>query len=347
MEASVASALVGPDEPSWIIDVKLALLGARDLGAALTALAHSLAARPDVLRAVLVARIERMTATRVNSEWRRLLTVLRPELGARLGLVALAADRDVVLPEHDAELTELASRAWTTLRRSGTTSDTNATGEPPWSVKSVDVWKVLLGAWLRDEGPLAIQEVSRRSGCSHPTVTAVLRRLQSRGELVRAKSRAVALAGLPRRSLGEIVTLSDPLRRTRRFVDGSGRRPDPTGLLRRIRALGLTDVAIGGIEAARHHVTDFDLNGLPRIDLTVYGDTDLADVVTIDPALRPAGLEALAPILVIHKGRRLPNEHEWPFADPVETLLDLYDLRLTTQAEDFVRELRQKAGARA
>jgi hypothetical protein len=41
----------------------------------------------------------------------------------------------------------------------------------------------------------------------------------------------------------------------------------------------------------------------------------------------------------MHEGRLL-------FASPAETLLDLYDLRLTTQAEDLIQTLRKEEGQR-
>src|SRR5262245_10004003 len=84
-----------------VIELKLSLQGARDIGAALLGLARVLADRRRIRRAVLVARLPRMGAARVQQEWFSAQNVLRPEIAARLGLVAVAADGDVVLPGND------------------------------------------------------------------------------------------------------------------------------------------------------------------------------------------------------------------------------------------------------
>jgi hypothetical protein len=60
--------------------------------------------------------------------------------------------------------------------------------------------------------------------------------------------------------------------------------------------------------------------------------------------LRITAPNAPSPVLVVHPVRAVEGERigqdSLPLADPVETLLDLYELRLTDQAEHMVARLR-------
>ncbi len=329
------------------IELKFALHGVRDLDAAVTQLALALTRSPGLDRMTLLAHVGRLNAERVRAEWERVLAVLRPEVADRMALVALAVDGVVLEPRGDDELAWLAAKLRGAMT-SGAHDASRAVDSVFWTGKSFDVWMVLLDAWLRCEAPLAIGDIAKRSGCSHPTVTATLRRLMAHGELTRTSSRRAGFVQLPRGSLGEVLVLSDGLRGTQRFVDGSG-RPEPIDLARRIRERAPKDIAIGGVVAARHYAPNFDLNGLPRIDVTTRRDGDVsAWVSAIDPALRRATLREKSPVLVVHHSRRAAvfDDADTPegrvMASPAETLLDLYDLRLTEQADDFARSLRKK-----
>jgi hypothetical protein len=334
-----------------VIEFKLALHGVRDFHAAFLQLAFIVERDAHIQRALLVTTLPTMRAQRAHDEWRQLERALKPHLMHRLALVALTRDQDLVLPDQrDPHLLRVLAAAKEAL---GPASSLEGDAElVPWSPKTFEVWRVLLAAWLRKEGPLPLHEVQRRSGCSHPTVSIALSRLQERGELTRTSSRSVALESFPRRSLNEVAVLANAFRQTRRYVDASGRRPDPVDLLERLNAQAPLGVAVGGVSAARHYEPDFDLNGLPRLDVTTTR-VDERWIKDIDPALRRVGPEEASPVLVVHflrrpeplfeKGRR----GRLPFTDPAETLLDLYDLRLTTQAGEFVEALRREGNRHA
>ncbi len=108
-------------------------------------------------------------------------------------------------------------------------------------------------------------------------------------------------------------------------------------------------VALGGVAAARHWHSDFDLHGIPRLDLLLHtpGDNvDLDFVKKLDPALRQIDDYDESPVLVVRPLRRadplferVPNT-SLPFADPVETALDLNDLGLTAQANQLFAHFR-------
>lgn len=329
-----------------IIELKVSTLGARDLRANLLQLAIALHEMPEVARAVLVTRLGNMGAERVKDELRRLEEILRVDLGRRLCVVAAMDDRTVVLPQADQELSVLERAAQDLLARRPSKKTSS-----PWTPKMFQIWLLLLDAWLRDEGPLPVGLLGSGTGCSYPTVNATLERLSEYGEVTRSSNRGAAFKKFPKRSLNEILVLADSLRPTTRYVDASGRPADTTRLVRRLLAVAPKSVALGGVTSARHYSTGFDLNGTPRIDLSVNGSGSFDWLEQVDPALRPidpAEHRNGAPILVIHSfDRKEPRfdpapDAGLPFAGPAETLLDLYDLRLTVQAEEFVRAMRGK-----
>jgi hypothetical protein len=144
------------------------------------------------------------------------------------------------------------------------------------------------------------------------------------------------------------LALGDGLRETHRFVDRSGRASETGDLLRRFAKRG-RHAALGGVEAARHYMPTFDLNGLPRIDVSVTSADDLTWVKKIDPALAetPMSPSSASPLLVVHRLRRPEPRFDGAagvaFADPAEVLLDLHELRLVDQADEFVHALRESA----
>jgi len=246
----------------YVIETKYSIHGARDLHASLAQLAVYAGAHPNLDRAFFIVRLPRMSTARVKQEWHRLSSVLRPEVGQRLGIVAVAPDGVIVIPD-DPETQRIAEH----VRKIAADfrDDERTEGGPLWSRKSYEIWKVLLGAWLGRESALPLHEIQRRSGASYPTVSSVLDRLETLGELARGSNRSASLTGVPRRSLGEVLALGDGLRETHRFVDRSGRAPNATDLIRRIKAKA-PDSALGGVEAARHYMPTFNLNGYPRVD---------------------------------------------------------------------------------
>jgi len=333
-----------------VLKLKQSLHSTRDLSAALFQLASLFADRAEITYATLVARLPKMGADRVQEEWRRLQKMLRPQIGKRLRMIALAVDRDIIIPDGD-ELRRVMLFARDAFRCSERMHQVGSSSAP-WTEKTFEAWRVLLDAWLRGEDPLPIHEIVRRSGCSYPTVAATIDRLQRNGEIERSRNRSAMFRTLPRRSLVEILTLSTHLRQTIQFVDTSGRPSDVVGLLRRITSKAeKAMVAVGGVVAARHYTPNFDLNGLPRIDITTYRGASIDWLNEADPAMDRVGMQGQSeilrsPVLVVHRVLRAAAQFDaasgarLPWAGPAETLLDLFDLRLTSQAEDFVQEMR-------
>jgi hypothetical protein len=76
------------------------------------------------------------------------------------------------------------------------------------------------------------------------------------------------------------------------------------------------------------------------VDVLVDGDAPSEWVHRLDPALRATSPTAPSPVLVVHPlralGARQIRKGRLRLASEVETLLDLYEMRLTEQAEEMV-----------
>ena len=145
---------------------------------------------------------------------------------------------------------------------------------------------------------------------------------------------------MPRRTLAELVVLSPELPADGVLRDASGRERDTVDLLWRVSTRAPRGVQIGGVAAARHYMPTLNLNGLPRLDVTVDRSARVGWWQQIDPALTRVGPEAPSPLLVVHETLR-PAVTGEPYASPAETMLDLYALRLDEQAEDLAKTLRR------
>jgi hypothetical protein len=211
-----------------------------------------------------------------------------------------------------------------------------------------EVAKVLLEVWLRRRCPLQSSELEGLVGASYPTVSSALQELEARGELERKRVRRVELRGVPLRTLREIVIRADEVRHTRWYVDALGRPPNPELLLRRLRKARLPGVGVGEVPAGHHYDPNLDLIGLPRIDLTLstgIAERTLRRLSEVDPALRlSAKTRRDEAVLVVHSLSRneplFERAADETYADPVETMLDLYELHLDEQAETLAKRLR-------
>lgn len=314
--------------------------GSRDLHAAFLRIALGIADTPA--KNQLWLYIPSLSIGRIRFEWLRFRKVLKKNVADRLSLVALASDGLVSDPPMPPAASAAAREYLSRRGRSNQATSEDLVHSAP-SLKFFDVWKVLVNAWFSKEGALALQEIGRRAGGSSPTVALALERLRRRGELALSRNRPVALQAFPRTTLREIVALSDSLRKPIYYKDRSGRAPDAVELLRRIATTAPRGVAVGGVVAARAHDKSFDLNGIPRVDVVVERDVGLDWIRALDPALQRLPAVTPSPTLVVHPVTRVEITSArsvypgLPIADRAETLLDLYELRLTEQAENLIR----------
>ena len=327
-----------------LLDIQLRPQGVRDLHATFLRMAQEVAGNRRVAKAILAAWMPRPTDDRIAREWRATLDLFKPSIAGKMALVIVRPEKSLPLGEGR-ELRRIGDILRAHLGRIEVPArETQAAFTPAF----FEVFKVLLNQWILGRGPIAIGELMRRAGSSYPTVADALRRLERAQELARRSNRSVQLTRFHEKTWSGLLALSEALRRPRYYADSSGRRADPTDLYRRLQSMPLERVAVGGVQAARHWDPRFDLNGLPRLDVSVHagaGAGDLAFVERLDPALKRVDSAGKGVVLAVHPLHRAePGFEKNPkgkidWADPVETLLDLHELRLVEQAEGMIQHL--------
>lgn len=279
---------------------------------------------------------------RLRQEWLGIGTLFRPEIVERITLVIRREDIPVQVlgPLTDMErsciepVSERArQRASRPLRRP--------------SEAFFDILRVLLVHWFRKSGPLTSKELAEQTGFSYPTIANALERLEPR--LIRHSDRRIELSAFPKEAWFKLVAQTDKVRASQGFVDPSGRPRPPEVLLDRLRDLERDDIAVAGVLGARHYLPGLDLVGTPRLDLVVHA-RPMASPPTflrrLDPALKPAGRGEPSQVVVHTLFRPAPffsqPENGTRWADEVECLLDLHEMRMEAQALEFVDRLTPK-----
>jgi hypothetical protein len=320
--------------------------GIRELDATVLRVARWLVERP-ARQGCIVLLGPQLSEDRLRKEWNALRRLVRQDVGQRIALVAGASALQPSFPWVQS-IVRLIEK------------------EPPQDVAPpsrraaisptvFEVLKLVIRHWLMKSGPLSRRRLQVESGATYPTVARALRKLEEAGELERHPNRRVELRAFPVRTWQEMLSLAPWLRRPMSFVDATGRRPDPFAILKRLDGMKPAGVALGGVQAGRHWDRHFDLNGLPRLDVVVHaphGSFDPAFVKRLDSALRVSRSPSDEAVLVLHSLPRAQALFEGerpgklPFADPVETLLDLHELRLTTQADELIQRLTRASATR-
>jgi len=332
----------------WGIVAQEQVAGTRELHSLLLKIALALSEGKEVAspsHACLVLTHPALSPPRLTDEWKRATSVLDMRISSRLAFLSPRVHCGATLPaEPWAEHLRSAIQAVPL----GPSEEAHDELVPPLTEKSFEVFKVILSHWLRSSSPLPIGHIGELTGFSYPTVSRTLRRLRSYNEIRQARDRSVILNGFPYRSWGEAVVIARSLRQSFYYRDASGRRPDPYYLLERIERCKAQDFALGGTEGAKFFDPSFDLNGVPRIDLTWHDPSGKSRpdfmVQSIDPALKLASNPESNAVLAIHSLRRrnplfIPRAESFPISDPTEILLDLAELRLSTQADELVHKL--------
>jgi len=309
---------------------------ARRLRSALMEMARVVSSK-EVNRVVLVLEEPIVTISRLHEEWEGAASVIRPELFVRLSMVVRQSGKWSGIPaspnaDEIPMLEEIIRHEIDTRPAS-----LNRSAEAHY-----DILRILIHQWLLGKGPATVGLLMEISGTSHPTVSRSLERIDH--YLKRHSDRSVELRTFPLDEWTRLLAVSDDVRGTVRFADRSGQARSPESLLRRLRQLQRQDIAVGGVLGAKHYQPSFDLVGNPRLDISVHSGrktANLSFVERLDPGLEKTVRRDESPTLVIHTIRRAeslfqPGEDGLPWADPVECLLDLHELRLESQSLEFL-----------
>ncbi|MBI2932540.1 MAG: hypothetical protein HYY16_12895 [Planctomycetes bacterium] len=326
---------------SRCVEVVAGAQGVRELDAKVLRVARWVTQGP-ARHACLVLLGSQLSHERLRKEWNMIRTLVRPDLGRRIALIVegVTAGFEPRFPWLH-PITKLVHGQPTQPTR-------RPASRGAMSPTIFQVLKLVIRHWLLKTGPLSRRRLQVESGATYPTVARALRKLEECAELERLPNRRVQLRAFPQKTWLEMLSLSSSLRRPLSYVDATGRKLEPWVLLKRLEAMKPPGVALGGVQSARHWDRHFDLNGLPRLDVVVHaphGSFDPGFVKQLDSALRPSQSPSAEHVLVVHslpRAEALFDEDragKLPYADPVETLLDLHELRLTTQADELIERL--------
>jgi len=205
-----------------------------------------------------------------------------------------------------------------------------------------EVLSLLTLHWLQGVPPQSADALCQAAGVSYPTLAAVLKELDVDHAVERDSSRKVHLNRLPQDAWKRWALAKTRVRKTVRFVDDAGQARSPEEMVQRLRRLKLPNVAVAGVLGAKHYYPQLDITSSPRLDLTVHGDGANLDFVDqLDPGLQRSTNPADTPQLVVHYLLRPQSFFEVDsdgtvWADPVECLADLFEARLSSQADDML-----------
>jgi hypothetical protein len=319
-----------------LIEVKRGTDAVSTIRSALLKLAYAVTDQGQTTRGILLVIDPKITDERLDDEEKYAKMVLAPGVSKRLGIVVyqdgeLSGCPDGMTIEVRRELGRLAGAE---LAKKVAKIHSGAA--------YYEIFKILVHQWLLGKGPMTALWLAKTAGFSYPTVRDALRRLGSM--IKRQTDRRFELAYFPREEFARLLAVSDRARATARFTDRSGQPRSPEAHLRRLEKLNVPDIAIGGVTGARHYHADLNLGGTPRLDLSLHcpgNQMNLGFIEKLDPALKRVDDPQQPANVVIHAVRHAnplfqPRDGGLQWADPVECLLDLHEMRLESQAHEFL-----------
>ncbi|HTM58435.1 MAG TPA: hypothetical protein VL123_08480 [Candidatus Udaeobacter sp.] len=323
-----------------LVEVKFGVTALRSIREGLLQLAYAMAERPD-RSALLILPDVSITRERLDQEWRRAASVLKPGLARRLTLCVPNGAGFIGIP-RDLDSAEQRVVRKALLRKRPQDS------HPIRGDASFAVIKILLNHWVTNGEPVTTDWLTRASGFSYPTVAAALDKLG--GLIERESDRRLRLRRFSLDTYLQLLAASARARSTARFIDRSGQSLSPESLLRRLEKLRPDGLAIGGALGARHYVPDLDLVGLPRLDLSQHRPgqpLDLDFIHALDPALERVDDSLEPATVVVHAVRHADplftaRKGGLPWADPIECLLDLREANLRQQAGQLYEALEKR-----
>ena len=288
---------------------------------------------------ILVLDEPQISDERICQEWDGIQNLFRPDILARISLVI---HRNGAAGPVFGPLSGIERENITTVVENVRQHSVRPVRRP--SEAFFDILRILLIHWFRKAGPRTSKELSEHAGVSYPTMADALERLEP--HLLRHSDRRVELRSFPRDAWLQLVAQSEKVRASQGYSDRSG-RPRPIEVLReRLRELNRDDVAVAGVLGARHYLPSLDLAGTPRLDLIIHGKAFAEPqslLRKLDPALKPVNRGESAHV-VLHTLFRPASfftdaNDGLRWADQVECLLDLHELRLEPQALAFLNRL--------
>jgi hypothetical protein len=329
-----------------VFEVLFDLKDTRRLRAAMMDMAR-IASGASVKRVVLILDEPLIKESRLREEWEGAGKVIRPELFSRFSIAIRLSDGWTGIPSQPAE-DECATLDEIVQHEVSRQPQRQVGGGAAY----YEILRLLIHQWMLGQGPRPVNWLVETSGTSYPTVAKALDRLKP--WLKRHSDRSVELSQFPRDEWARLLAVADEVRGVVLFTDHSGQPRSPESLFRRLQALHLPNVAVGGVLGTKYYYPDVDLVGFARLDLTIHVSgrkPDLEFIRRLDPALEQPRDPDEPTRLAVHLIRRKDPLFDYDkqggilWADPVECLLDLHEARLEPQAQSFMEFFKAKGEA--
>lgn len=333
-------------QPDWETDniwveVKTRITALRLVRDALLQLAY-VVHEQNCSSAILLLIEPNISYNRLYKEWEKAERVFRSEIFSHLSITVFQNGQLSGIPnDPDAELTEALIEVY----EEEIANKKNPLPRPDYKA---EIHKILIYRWLMNKNSITSDGLAQIAGCSYRTIANTLEELGN--ALYRHTDRRVELKYFPKEAWEWLLVHLNKSRLTKRYSDRSGQPRSVESLLKRLVRMEHTNIAVAGTLGAQHYYPDIDLIGIPRLDLTVHCTDKYLNmdfIEKLDAALKEeVNIEKPASV-VVHFIRRKksffesnPDGIAW--ADPVECLLDLQEMRLEPQALEFLNFLQTK-----
>lgn len=323
-----------------IVEYKVGLSDVRVLQSAFIGLATLLEEHASYT-GILVIDDARISKTRLFEEWKSWSKLFQPSILSRIRMVVFL--HGSIIQKNGRFSNDETEALYTIQNQLWKKSKNNKRKR---SDSLIEIFRVLLVHWFRGSGPLQITKISQQTGFSFPTVAGALEKLES--HLKRNSDRSVELITFPRNYWFKLTAAMDNVRVPQGYWARNPRSIND--LIDRINENADRDIAFGGIIGASNYFPGIDLVGIHRIDLCVHNwSLSKIDKFTrkLDPGLKKVESGEL-PQVVLHNLSRpesfFTKSNDIPTADEVECLLDLYEARMESQADELLEHFIGRIG---
>ena len=326
-----------------LFEMKMGMSSVRDLRASLMGMAFKLLDSPLDEKRGLILVEPGITEDTLSEEWRLFCESMQPKLFNRIHLVAYKNGKFIGFPSN------LDPIFYSKLERQIKIEQEHVGTQINRGASYFMVVKILIHQWLLNKGPMTVTWLAEQAGCSYPTVANILRGLGI--QIERQSYRSTGLSQFPNEAFARMLMNADKDRSTARYADYSGQPFSSESYIRRLEKLNIPELAIGGVLGAKHYYPGLDLVGTPRLDLSKHSPfnkrKDLNFIEKLDPALKLLDNPYKPANVVVHFVQHKESffavrEGGLFWADPVECLLDLHELKLEAQAMDFLNVLQSR-----
>lgn len=315
----------------FIIEYKVRVSDVRVVQSAIMMLAKSLE-QHDNLSGILILDDPKISKGRLNDEWENWNKVFQQSIMLKLHMVVFFEGSIV---GKFGDVTPIEIEFLNEIQKDQKEKSDKTRRRKPDSF--FEVLRVLLIHWLHRSGPMQINQLSKQTGFSFPTIASVLQKLEP--YLKRQTYRSVELKEFPREAWFRLLASMEKVRAPQGFFARNPRSVEY--LIDRINETSNEDIAFGGFIGASHYFPDIDLVGIHRIDLSIHNwnKSDVNEYIRgLDPGLKSVKDGQLPQVVVHNLFRPEPffiKSKNLTVADEVECLLDLHEARMEPQANEL------------